>query len=70
MVQLDLSLSLDVPLPAERQLEVKLEIFNLTDEQSVLGVETDVDLESFERPRSLADLQNPRNYRLTFGFEF
>lgn len=69
-VQLDLSLAFDFPLQEDRELEVKLEVFNLTDEQSVLAVETDVDNARFEQPRSLTDIQTPRNFRLTFGFEF
>lgn len=69
-VQLDLSLAFDFPLQAERELEVKLEVFNLTDEQSVLAVETDIDSNRFELPRDLGDVQSPRSFRLTFGFLF
>lgn len=67
--QWDLSLALAVPLFRETDLWLKLEAFNLTDEQTRIGVDTDIDFD-FGEPRSLADLQQPRRFRLTVGFSF
>ncbi len=67
--QWDLSLAMDVPLAGGMDLWLKLEAFNLTDEQERLGVETNVDFD-FGDPRSLADLQQPRRFRLTVGLDF
>lgn len=68
--QLDLSLDYELPFLQDMELGLKLEVFNVTDEQTVLGVETNVDLGRFERPREIGDLQAPRTFRLTLGFHF
>lgn len=69
--QLDLSASFDFDFERENLgLEFKLEVFNLTNEQNVLGVETISNTGEFGQPRSLADLQAPRNLRLTLGLRF
>ncbi|MEO1088448.1 MAG: hypothetical protein AAFY88_29800, partial [Acidobacteriota bacterium] len=59
-------------LPVTRDLELglKLEVFNLTDEQTVLAVETLTDAGRFEQPRDLSDLQAARNLRLTLALQF
>ena len=68
--QWDLSVALDVHLAPEIDLEFKFEAFNLTDEQTRLGVETDIDTGRFGLPRSIADLSRPRSLRLTVGLQF
>lgn len=69
--QWDLSAALDLPLAATAvELEVKLEAFNVTDEQTRIGVETEVGTGRFALPRSIADLQRPRWLRLTLGLRF
>lgn len=68
--QLDLAANLDVLLAGEYQLELKAEVFNLTGEQEQTGAESLVDNGLFGAPRSLADLQAPRAYRLTLGLRF
>ncbi len=68
--QLDLSLAFDFPVLSGMDLGLKLEIFNLSDEQTILGVETDVDSVRFEQPLELSNVQNPRSFRLTLGFHF
>ncbi|MEM9597256.1 MAG: TonB-dependent receptor, partial [Acidobacteriota bacterium] len=68
--QLDLSLQLDVPLVRGMELEAKLEAFNVTNGRAQVGVETDLGTGRFGQPRTLEDLQEPRAYRLLFGFQF
>ncbi|MEO1083605.1 MAG: hypothetical protein AAFY88_05135 [Acidobacteriota bacterium] len=68
--QWDLSFGLEVPLPSDMRLTGKFEIFNVTDEQSQIGVETSTDLGLFGQPRTLEDLQQPRSFRATLGFSF
>ena len=69
--QLDLSTSFDLDFKKEKLgLELKLEAFNLTDEQNVLAVETILNTGEFDEPRSLSDIQAPRNFRLTVGLRF
>ncbi len=68
--QLDLSASIDIPVTREVEIEVELEAFNLTNEQSRIGAETDLDSGIFGLPRSIADLQPPRTVRLTLGLRF
>jgi hypothetical protein len=70
LFQWDLAATLEVPLAASVELEVKLEAFNVTDEQSRLDVETEVGTGRFGEPRSIADLQRPRWLRLTLGLRF
>lgn len=68
--QVDLSASVGSPVLRGVDLDLKLEVFNLTDEQNPIGVETQVDFGRFGRPRSIDDLQAPRNIRLTLGLRF
>ena len=68
--QLDLSAAVDFPLTGGTGVEVKLEVFNVTGEQTRIGVETDVDTGRLGLPRSIADLQRPRSLRLTVGLQF
>ncbi|MEM8998107.1 MAG: TonB-dependent receptor, partial [Acidobacteriota bacterium] len=68
--QWDLSFGLEVPLPRDMRLTGKFEIFNVTDEQAQIGVETSTDLGLFGQPRTLEDLQRPRSFRVTLGFLF
>ncbi len=69
--QLDLSLALAFLYGQnrDRDVEIKAEIFNLTDEQEQIGAET-FEGAGFGLPRSLFDLQSPRNFRLTLGLRF
>ncbi|MEM1176822.1 MAG: TonB-dependent receptor [Acidobacteriota bacterium] len=68
--QWDLSFGIEVPLPKDMRLTGKFEIFNVTDEQAQIGVETSTDLGLFAQPRTLEDIQQPRSYRVTLGFSF
>ena len=68
--QWDLSAGADFRLGPAIELETKLEIFNLTNEQNTLGAESIVESGVRGLPRSLLDLQSPRNYRLTVGIRF
>ena len=70
-------LQLDLSLGSEYQLlrpgltvEIRAEVFNVTDQQQVLGVETLTNTGLFGLPRSIADLQTPRTYRVTIGLHF
>ncbi len=66
--QFDVSFGLDWSTRYGLDVLAKLELFNLTDETTRLGAETDVESGIFGAPRSLADLQRPRSLRLTVGF--
>ncbi|MEM7352795.1 MAG: hypothetical protein AAF657_18515, partial [Acidobacteriota bacterium] len=68
--QWDLSAGLSWQWRSQAELEAKLEVFNLTDEQAQLGVETRIEGGRFGLPRSIADLQGPRQIRLTLGLRF
>ena len=70
VLQLDLAANLDVLLAGQYQLELKAEVFNLTGEREQIGAESLADTGLFGAPRSLADLQTPRSYRLTLGLRF
>jgi hypothetical protein len=70
VLQLDLGLGYEVRLTAGLDLELRGEVFNVTNQRRVLAVETLVDTGNFGQPRSLADLQAPRNYRLLLGLRF
>ncbi|MDP9121962.1 MAG: TonB-dependent receptor, partial [Acidobacteriota bacterium] len=70
VLQLDLALGTEVRLGNAVELETKLEVFNVTDEQRVLGAESLIDTGIFGKPRSIVDLQAPRSYRITLGFRF
>jgi len=68
--QLDLSAAIDIPLVDDMEARIKLEMFNLTDEQTALRVEPVIDFSNFGEPRTLADIQNPRHFRLSIGLRF
>lgn len=68
--QWDLGFTLDFPLASGMGLEARAEVFNVTGERRVLGVETLLDTGLSGRPRSLLDLQAPRSYRFGLGFRF
>ena len=68
--QWDLSALAQVRLTGELGLELKAEVFNLTDAQAQLGAETRVESGRFGRPRSILDLQAPRSYRVSAGLRF
>ncbi|MEM7352561.1 MAG: TonB-dependent receptor [Acidobacteriota bacterium] len=70
LFQVDLSANLEITTAKGIDLLSKLEIFNLTNESTRLGAETDVDSGVFGLPRSLADLQRPRSIRWTLGVRF
>ncbi len=68
--QWDLALLLDVRLGPSLELELKGEVFNVSNETDVLNAESVLQSGYFGLPRSLADLQQPRNYRLSLGLRF
>jgi hypothetical protein len=69
--QVDLSLGSEVLLLRPGlSVEVRAEVFNVTDQKQVLGVETLTDTGLFGKPRSILDLQAPRSYRVTLGLRF
>jgi hypothetical protein len=68
---------LDLSLTSEYQLlrpgltvELRAEVFNVTDQKQILGAESLVDTGQFGKPRSILDLQAPRSYRVTVGLHF
>ncbi len=68
--QWDLAAGLDVRLASELEVELKLEAFNVTDEQQQLAAESLVDTGLFGLPRTVNDLQRPRTYRFLLGLRF
>ncbi len=68
--QWDLSLLTRFRVTSNSDLEVKLEIFNVTDEGQQVGVETEINSGRFGLPETLADLQAPRSFRATLGWRF
>jgi Carboxypeptidase regulatory-like domain len=68
--QLDLLLGYRVRVGGGLELDARGEVFNVTNGRRVLAVETLLDTGNFGQPRSLGDLQAPRNYRLTLGLRF
>jgi hypothetical protein len=69
--EIDLSLGSEfVLLRPGLSVEVRAEVFNVTNQQQVLGVETLTDSGFFGQPRSLLDLQAPRSYRVMVGVHF
>jgi hypothetical protein len=69
--QLDLSLGSEVVLLRPGlSVEVRAEVFNVTDQKQLLGVETLTDTGFFGKPRSILDLQAPRSYRVMVGVHF
>ena len=69
-LRLDLAVNLALRFGEDLELELKAEALNLSDENSQLGAESLVDTGIVGLPRSLADLQAPRAYRLTLGLRF
>lgn len=71
LFQLDLSLGSVVQLLRPGlSVEVRAEVFNVTDQRQVLSVETLTDTGLFGKPLSILDLQAPRTYRVTIGLHF
>lgn len=78
LFQWDLSFGADFKVGKEIVVEVKTEVFNVTDEQQQIGVDTLVFFDqngqrvpdNFGRPETIFDLQTPRSYRLTLGLRF
>lgn len=68
LFQWDLSFGLDVPVPGRMELEARVEVFNVTDEQNQTGATSDDRF--FGIARSLGDLQGPRTFRGLIGLRF
>jgi hypothetical protein len=69
--QLDLSLGTEYRLLSPGMtLELRAEVFNVTNQKQVLGVDPLVDNGLFGKPRSIVDLQAPRSFRATVGLRF
>ncbi len=68
--QWDISADLAVKVLRELELEVRAEIFNLTNDSQQLAADSEVDFGRFGLPRTVRDLQAPRSYRLTLGLRF
>jgi hypothetical protein len=69
--QLDLSLGTEYRvLSPGMTLEVRAEVFNVTDQKQLLGVGSLIDNGLFGKPRSIVDLQAPRSFRATLGLRF
>ncbi|HVR08231.1 MAG TPA: TonB-dependent receptor, partial [Thermoanaerobaculia bacterium] len=70
-LQLDLSLGSELQLLGPGlTLELRAEVFNVTDQQQLLGVQSLIDTGQFGKPASILDLQAPRTYRVTLGLHF
>jgi len=70
VLQWDLSAAFDFDLVDDMEARVKFEVFNVTDEQTLLGVEPITDFSNFGDPKTLSDIQRPRNFRLSVGIQF
>ncbi|HEV3073197.1 MAG TPA: hypothetical protein VHB47_02165, partial [Thermoanaerobaculia bacterium] len=69
--QVDLSFGSEVVLLRPGlSVEVRAEVFNVTDQKQLIGVETLTDTGFFGQPRSILDLQAPRTYRVMVGVHF
>lgn len=69
--QVDLSFGSEVLLLRPGlSVEVRAEVFNVTDQKQLLGVESLTDTGFFGKPRSILDLQAPRSYRVMVGVHF
>jgi hypothetical protein len=69
--QLDLSLGSQFRLlNPGLAIEVRAEVFNVTNQKQVLAVDSLVDSGLFGKPTSILDLQAPRSYRVTLGLRF
>ena len=69
--QLDLSFGSEVMLLRPGlSVEVRAEVFNVTDQKQIVGVESLTDTGFFGKPRSILDLQAPRSYRVMVGVHF
>lgn len=70
ILQADLAIAASTRVGSSSELTIRLESFNLTDEQRPVAVETLVDRSDFGEPRTLADLQAPRSYRISAAIRF
>ena len=68
--QWDLSLLFDMRSRGPLDLELKAEVFNLTNERQTLAAESRAETGFFGLAPSIADLQAPRSYRLSLGLRF
>ncbi len=68
--QWDISADWAIKVLRELELEVRGEIFNLTNDSQQLTAESATDSGRFGLPSSVRDLQAPRSYRLTLGLRF
>jgi len=69
--QVDLSFGSEVVLLRPGlSVEVRAEVFNVTDQKQLIGVKTLTDTGFFGQPRSILDLQAPRTYRVMVGVHF
>lgn len=69
--QLDLSFGAELLLLRPGlSLELRTEVFNLTDQKQVLAVGSLIDNGQFGKPGSIVDLQAPRSFRVTLGLKF
>jgi Carboxypeptidase regulatory-like domain len=69
--QVDLSFGSEIVLLRPGlSVEVRAEVFNVTDQKQVLGVESLTDTGLFGKPRTIMDLQAPRSYRVMVGVHF
>lgn len=68
--QWDLAATWDLRMASQLELELKAEVFNLSDEQQQLAAETLIDTGLVGLPRTVDDLQTPRTWRFTLGLRF
>ncbi|MCH9649039.1 MAG: TonB-dependent receptor [Deltaproteobacteria bacterium] len=52
------------------EVELKVEVFNVSNEQRQVGAVSELNTGLFGRPRSIVDLQAPRSFRMTLGLRF
>lgn len=57
-------------MASQLEVELKAEVFNITNQQEQLVAETLVDTGLAGLPRTVDDLQAPRSYRFTLGVRF
>ena len=70
LFQWDFSAVLTLEAAQALEIELKAEVFNLTNEQRQVGAVSELNTGLFGRPRSIVDLQAPRSFRLTLGLRF
>lgn len=68
--QWDLAATVDVRLASQLELELKAEVFNITNDQEQLAAETLLDTGLEGLARSIDDFQLPRALRFTLGLRF